>query len=162
MRQAFEIQNSDWEEECRCSIFRPFGRRRRPELRNGREEVPRFDEFKITNPAAIASADIASQPCKCCIATKAFRATRRRRLRSATLTKKSIFAERIRLRQRIHSCQSLAATWSTRNFTQTWAAREPCGPAYIVMNVSRNAENCRDNAAIGQGCPAAERGREDI
>jgi hypothetical protein len=25
--RLLEIQNSDWEEECRCSIFRPFGRR---------------------------------------------------------------------------------------------------------------------------------------
>jgi hypothetical protein len=67
--RLFESQNSNWEEECCCSIFRPFGRRRRPEARSGREEVPRFDEFKIPKPAAIASADIASQPCKCCIAT---------------------------------------------------------------------------------------------
>ena len=50
--------------------FQALREERRPEARSGREEVPRFNEFKIPNPAVVASADIASQPCKCCIATK--------------------------------------------------------------------------------------------
>jgi len=70
VRQAFRKSEQQPGGGVLLSYFRPFGRRG-PELRSGREEVPRFDEIKIPNGAAIASAYIASQPCRCCIATKA-------------------------------------------------------------------------------------------
>jgi hypothetical protein len=49
VRQAFRKEpNNGWEEECRCSDRRPFGRRSGPpEFEALREEVHRFDETKI-------------------------------------------------------------------------------------------------------------------
>ena len=95
--------------------FQAFREERRPDARSGREEVPRFNELKIPNLAALASVYIALQPCKCCIATRTGRRptiSRIRQLqpahRDGREAGKRLHQRRLPLRRRMHDDHDIA------------------------------------------------------